>query len=301
MFYGASGSGKSFVLQDLACSIASGVDWLGRYPLDQGLVCYIMAEGQAGLRQRTAAWLQHHELGAEWLGQFMVVRQPINFLESGDVDDLCRAIETATGNITPSLVIVDTMHRCLCGGDENSAQDVGAFLANVGRLQARYGCSVAVVHHSGHNETRARGSSSLRAAVDAEYRIEKSGSMLTLFCTKAKDSEEPAPIFLRLTGVTLPDGKSSCVIEANDNAHFILSDFEQRIARLSSDNPDGLCFSEYKNEFVPAVMSRGTLATALRNLVQRSILLKSDDKMHPKYYPATTSEGSNTSGSNGTT
>jgi hypothetical protein len=67
--------------------------------------------------------------------------------------------------ITPSLVVVDTMSQTFPGGEENSASDVSGYLRELGaRLRALWGCTVLVIHHSGHNATdRPRGSSAIQA------------------------------------------------------------------------------------------------------------------------------------------
>src|SRR3546814_1418550 len=61
-------------------------------------------------------------------------------------------------------------------GDENSAQDVGAFNAAVASLQEATGACVVVVHHSGKNKAAgARGSSALLGAIDTEIEIDAIG------------------------------------------------------------------------------------------------------------------------------
>jgi hypothetical protein len=51
---------------------------------------------------------------------------------------------------------------------------------------------VLIVHHSGHgSDKRARGSSSLKAAVDTSYRLDLNGANRQLVCDKNKDAEPP--------------------------------------------------------------------------------------------------------------
>jgi hypothetical protein len=66
--------------------------------------------------------------------------------------------------------------------------------------------ALLVVHHSGHMEKgRARGSSSLRAAVDTEYSLESSQSgERSMTCTKMKDGPIPAPLGFELVQIELP-------------------------------------------------------------------------------------------------
>lgn len=51
-----------------------------------------------------------------------------------------------------------------------------------------------VVHHSGKDEAKgARGSSSFRAVLDAEFQVKREGDQIAMIltCTKMKDAEEP--------------------------------------------------------------------------------------------------------------
>ncbi len=55
-------------------------------------------------------------------------------------------------------------------GDENSSQDIAAFIGNIDKHIKPLGAAALVVHHSGHGQKdRSRGSSSIRAAMDGEF------------------------------------------------------------------------------------------------------------------------------------
>lgn len=92
------------------------------------------------------------------------------------------------------LVVIDTLARCFGGNDENDARDMGAFIEGCDVIKQKTGATVLVVHHSGKDEAKgARGSSSFRAALDAEFNVKREGQgqALILSCTKMKDAEEP--------------------------------------------------------------------------------------------------------------
>src|SRR5439155_17182506 len=111
------------------------------------------------------------------------LREAVNLLREGEVDDFLAAVAALPER--PVLIIIDTLARCLVGGDENSAKDMGIAIAALDRLRAELGCSVLVVHHTGHaNEERERGSSALRAAVDTLLVLRAAGSVITLKCAK---------------------------------------------------------------------------------------------------------------------
>ena len=57
--YGPWASFKSFIALDWAYSLATGLPWLGRTVMRCD-VLYICAEGVGGLKNRIAAWKQHH-------------------------------------------------------------------------------------------------------------------------------------------------------------------------------------------------------------------------------------------------
>jgi len=70
------------------------------------------------------------------------------------------------------MIIVDTLARNFGGGNENSTEDMNAFIERIDDLKDTYKSCMAIVHHSGHGtSSRARGSSVLPAAVDAEYKV----------------------------------------------------------------------------------------------------------------------------------
>lgn len=166
--YGNSNVGKTFVVLDMAHAIATGRPWAGMATTRAG-VMYLALEGGGGIRKRFAALKQDHD-GAP----------PDNFLLGSGSIDLCASAESAaeiveTARTVPGgcgLIVIDTMSRALNGGDENSAVDVGKFVANIDRIRTATGAHVLIVHHSGKDVSKgARGHSSLRAAVDTEIEV----------------------------------------------------------------------------------------------------------------------------------
>ncbi|WP_051284523.1 AAA family ATPase [Desulforegula conservatrix] len=130
------------------------------------------------------------------------------FQTSSQFQFLCQEIDKAekeAGHI--ALIVIDTVARSFGAGDENSAKDMGQFIAECDRLKALYGSTVFLVHHTGiADKSRARGSSSLKGAVDAEFKVEryaKDKSIITLTCTKMKDAEYPEPLAFTLRSVDL--------------------------------------------------------------------------------------------------
>ena len=60
------------------------------------------------------------------------------------------------------------------GFNENSSEDMGAFITQAGKLQEIFECALMVIHHSGKDVTKGlRGHSSLLGAVDTELEIQR--------------------------------------------------------------------------------------------------------------------------------
>ena len=207
LIFGPTGSGKSFITLDYAFQIAPTRP-----------VVYVAAEGAAGYAARALAWQKHHH--GQDLGQLFFVDRAVNLLDPNDVDAFLSAIT----QLSPELVIVDTLARCMSGGDENSAQDMGRAVEAADRIkralgQNGAGGAVILVHHSTKASTKTeRGSGALKAACDQAISLESDDGLLTLSCDKSKDATTFAPRNLRLipieTGRQTEDGEpeTSCVV-----------------------------------------------------------------------------------------
>lgn len=215
LIYGAPGGGKSFFAIDVAASIATGTQWFGKQ-VHAGPVFYIAGEGHNGLARRFKAWEVAKQVSIQ-RGQIFKSAGALSILDEDAVLGMVEQIEMliASGGQTPGAVFIDTLARNFGAGDENSTEDMSRFIQHIDRhIRQRWKCCVIIVHHSGHNAERARGSSALKAAVDAEYEVAKDESgTVKIRTTKMKDAELPPEMLLALKGVELPgvvdeDGKT---------------------------------------------------------------------------------------------
>lgn len=211
--FGPSGSGKSFVALDMALCIASGVAWHGRKIAHAGPVVYVAGEGLHGLKKRIRAWfLDHPDIDPESVPFFLTSR-PVRFLSADDLEIAVSEINTIVeSHGRPKLVVVDTVARCFGDGDENSTADMNAFVDALYELKQAFECCVFCVHHTGlADQSRARGSSAFKAALDWEYSLAVSDGQKLLACTKAKDCEAPESLAFETevidTGWTDEDGE----------------------------------------------------------------------------------------------
>ena len=206
--YGQSGSYKSFQVLDWACSIASGIDWMGR-KVKSGLVYYIAAEGAVAFHKRVKGWCDVH-LEGEDIPNLQTIGSAPDLTDNGQVSEVIEVIlaNAELLGVPVRMVVIDTLARCFGGHDENSASDMGAAIVSCDRIKEATGATVVVVHHSGKDETKgARGSSALRAACDFEYCIKRNdgGNSYKMTCTKSKDAEEPDSVVIDLNVVDLGD------------------------------------------------------------------------------------------------
>lgn len=186
MMFGASGTFKSFIAVDAALHVAHGLTWLGRRT-KQGSVLYIAAEGGTGLWSRICAWHQARRLRYEGI-PLHVVPVAIDITK-----DAWRVVEAAQAKgVTPAMVVVDTLSQTY-NGEENSANEIAAYFRELGtRFRQLWGCTVLILHHTGHNATeRPRGSSAMRANLDFMLGVfrDETEMMATLTCAKQKDGE----------------------------------------------------------------------------------------------------------------
>ena len=208
MCFGSPGAGKTFAVLDMALSIAAGKDWHGK-DVEQGLVLYIAGEGHAGFARRIAAWSQTHDVNLADV-PFYKSNSAVIVNDEASATELHQELQRMANAVgKPKLIVLDTLARTMIG-DENSSERVGEYIKALDDVKAEYGCTILIVHHTGHsNKDRARGSSVMYGALDAEFKVGQWGDLKILIeNTKMKDAEEPEPMaFLKVTvPLTTPNG-----------------------------------------------------------------------------------------------
>jgi hypothetical protein len=179
--YAPPASWKSFISLDLAEAIATGRDWMGYKIPKKGAVLYICGEGHGGMGARVKACKIQNKSpdGAN----LYIIRAQLNLRSSPeDFAELLNAINELIAEIDEplELIILDTLMRMSGGGfNENSSEDMGAFITQAGKLQEIFECALMVIHHSGKDVTKGlRGHSSLLGAVDTELEIQRLDSVI---------------------------------------------------------------------------------------------------------------------------
>ena len=214
LVYGPSGCGKTFFVLDMGAHLALGWEWRER-EVKQGAVVYIAAEGGLGLEERLTAFRHHHDADVEGV-PFYIIPEPIDLCHSpADTKLLLERIAALPADPPLGLIVVDTLSRAMSGGNENSPDDMGAFVRNCDQLRMETKAAVLVIHHAGKDDSRgARGHSLLKAAADTEIEVAKNeGTGLgTATVTKQRDYRGGEALAFRLDQIEIGEDRVACVL-----------------------------------------------------------------------------------------
>ncbi|WP_288080680.1 helicase RepA family protein [Pseudomonas sp.] len=289
--YGPPGSYKSFIAVDMALSIATGRAWHGYESETPGGVVYIAAEGARGVKERVVAWCKHY--GVE-RGPFAILPVPVMMDDVVMVQAFTECLQQAREamNAPIRMVVIDTMARSF-NGDENSAQEVGAFVNACSRFAGDIdNCFVLVVAHTGKDLTRGiRGSSALDGAADCHFLVTKpSQGQALVKNTKQKDIEMAEPMRFAMesvsTGIMDRKGRlrrslvpilESKGEDADPDAQDEITAFDHRDANTmvgmvrAADNANKkITEDELRKEFIDYLMSEGKKDAAAKKAWQRT-------------------------------
>ena len=195
VLYGPSGTFKSFVALDLGLSIAHGLDWRGVH-IESAPTVYIAAEGTYGIRKRIKVWREHRGGEAACAG-FWLAPVAVNLQDAATVNLIAERLRALPQK--PAFIVIDTLARTFGPGNENDAKDMSTFIRACDYLSAEFEAFVLIIHHSGKDvEKGARGSGSLRAGADVEFKIDRAGDIVSVESLKQKESEEMPPVRFRM-------------------------------------------------------------------------------------------------------
>ena len=167
------GKGKSALQTDISVNIAAGIDWRGyRSKGPHGVVYFAFERGDL-VKRRLTAYARRHNLKALPIA---VASQIIDLMHPGCVNVILETIRAAEQRfgIRVGYIVIDTFAKGIAagGGDEDKARDQNKCLTNLRRLHERAELHVAIVGHTGKDETRgSRGSNAHPADVDVQVQI----------------------------------------------------------------------------------------------------------------------------------
>jgi hypothetical protein len=214
LVYGASGSGKTFVALDRALRVAAA----GHRAL------YIATEDLPGVRQRVRAWRQHY---SEHSGRLDILEMPegIDLAAPSQIDAL---LEVLSGQAY-TLITIDTLREAHTG-DENSSTDMARVNRAIQRIIRTTGAAVEVLHHSGVNDGRERGSTALSANCDLKWKVSNDDGVIELSCEKFRHGAELETRYFALSAVgdsavTVPTVSRRLVTERLDKTEREILEF----------------------------------------------------------------------------
>lgn len=254
--YGASGSGKSFLVIDMAYAIAEGRQWFG-ISTKAAKTLYVGLEGQEGVRGRVLA---QKAFAMRAMPSDMRVTLPSDFMLT-TVDDVSDLAEICPQNC---VIFIDTLNRAAPEVDENSSRDMGRVIEGVKRLQQKINGLVVIVAHSGKNAAAGlRGHSSLYAAADAVIEVRRNQNSRSWKVDKSKDGEDGKELnfSLRIVEIGLDEDGipiTSCVVQGGSNAG---SDLKRKMTLNQKVGMDS--FIESANKYGEIDKSNGLLSVHL--------------------------------------
>jgi hypothetical protein len=175
-----SNASKSNLMLRMAHHIATGTPMAG-LETTKGKVAIVLGEGVAGFKKRLDAL--EKQMGA-YSDDIVIVEQRAKFIDPIHAEQLGKVL------IGFAAIFVDTLAANAGDYDENSARDTAIVIENLKVLSLISSATVVLIHHTGKIAHKgARGSSSLKAALDFELTIKRlnNGKRGRVTVTKARD------------------------------------------------------------------------------------------------------------------
>lgn len=258
---GASGGGKSFAALDIAAKIAQK---------NLGTVIYIAAESVAQFGVRFEAWKSHNKV--KTLPNLMFHTDAVNMLDELQVTGFL----TQVAECRPRFVVLDTVARCMVGGDENSTRDMSLFVDACNRVMRELSAGMLLVHHVG-KDGKMRGSTALFASCDSVLFLRRDERNITLFNNldmggKNKFREEGMPMYMDF----LPVGESAVLIPTSQ----IINDGLEKLPtnqRMILEALEPHSSMNAANLAAATELTKSSLYHALRKLLKAELVTQDDE------------------------
>lgn len=203
ILFGAPGTLKSFLLQDLAVCVATGKPWLTPAPWGEGGAAVTTHQnpvlwldqdmGHRRTVERFAAEGRAHETPDDApLTIFTMPNPPLNAADPLQIEALAARAEGA------GFIVIDNL-RTISGGIDENASQMSEVAYGLRWLAEITGAAVVVIHHqrksNGLSGGRAgdslRGHSSIEAALDLALQVDREpySDAIIIKCTKARGTE----------------------------------------------------------------------------------------------------------------
>lgn len=221
--YGNSGTLKTYILTDLALSLAAGIPFLGQFQTRQTRVLVIQQDTPEALYQQAylRPMVEGRQLSAGDLDGNMFVATDASVFRL-DLADRVKALEVWIEQYRPGWIMLDAFYL-MHSTDGLTMKDLVPVMAVLRRLRREYGCGFGVVDHDRKSSTthdttgdpiddlyggRAKGAAS--EALWQTLRVKGEPACTYLHVRKLRGALLPEPVRLRLQdGVVRIDGTSA--------------------------------------------------------------------------------------------
>lgn len=177
IMYGGSGAGKSWCACHLALTVAAGGSFAGERAYREPVI-FVATEDFAGIRRRLAALAIANDAEAA-ASNILVVPGPLDLSRQDHVRALAEVandFSDTVGAVLPGLIVVDHLSSSFLL-DQDRGADASLLMNNLQALIELSGASTLLLHHSGHNGERMRGSTVLRDRADVRLSVSRRGPM----------------------------------------------------------------------------------------------------------------------------
>jgi hypothetical protein len=189
---GPPGSGKSALLTEIGFHTAAGKDWRGHRSKGVFGVVIFALERADLYRRRLEVYKRCTGLNDLPVAVVDCIINAMSPTVADQIEATVRAIEAETG-VLVGLVIIDTYPKAIAagGGDEDKAASVNRAAANLRRVHERLDVHIALVGHTGKDESKgARGSSAHLGDVDVMTQVSDIAGVKVATITKGNDTAE---------------------------------------------------------------------------------------------------------------
>jgi hypothetical protein len=194
LFWGPPKCLKSFFMLDAMFHVARGWEYRDRH-VQQGTVVYCAFEGSHGYEKRGEALRRHYELEDSERTPLVAMAGNADLIKEHKVlvEEIREEVERYVPGTVPAAVVLDTLNKSL-HGSESKDIDMASYIRAAEAVRDAFGCVVIIVHHCGWDESRMRGHSSLRGAVDAELSVTREDDVVTVTVEEMRDGPEGVQI-----------------------------------------------------------------------------------------------------------
>ena len=219
MVYAQTGRGKSLFAMSIALAVAGGGEVFGWKAAAPEPVLYVDAEMDlADIRERDILLLPAiSSVDKEAAGGNLQILARHHQQEGATFPDLVeeagrRALLEIVRRLKPALVILDNLSTLAEIRDENDAAAFSPVLRTLWELR-QLGCAVILVHHTGKQEGKFRGSSKLAATFESIFQLAPNDDLLpgdTGFAfrvDKFRGAAAPAPFKVKLIAESESHGR----------------------------------------------------------------------------------------------